>query len=579
MDKDTKKNYQLYGRNDMIMLDEHNKIYGSLGMAEPYIVATKEGETLLLNGAKDNEPFIGLSIYGKSHQNMVAGNQLIPMTVGEEIVSKDGFVSAICTEDGVNIEAIVGASAQAHSDIYFIGTGSSVNDYEEYQDFEAGMTYTAKCDSINYGLYVSVLRGGAKTTLCQVNSNTGSRTFSPQEGDIFRVFLRPNKNFTETENDVVHVMISSNMNAPIWEPYTEGQPSPNPDYPQKIESVGDDGEIGVDVYGGNFLTDVTDKVISGDVGDSVNDVRAIWNVILDKNLLDKELIFSFDSDSNIGRDFLCQIYVIVGNSNKWSGETCKQIAKGRNYFSIAKVFDELPEGNVTHVHVQLRINKVPIEELQFTVSNPMLNIGSTALPFESYKQPQSLIVSTPNGLPGIPVSSGGNYTDENGQQWISDEIDFKRGKYVQRVGHYVFDGSEDEAWSITHYNTFDFDYAYIMINRSILRYEIKWLLCNMGVGRAWSVEGCCFVNNYNKFIFYHPLISNVLSQGVDAWKSWLQDNPLELYYILETPIETDLTPEQITAYQSLHTNYPTTTVTNDSDAGMKAIYKQIENGG
>lgn len=45
----------------MIMLDEHNKIYGSLGLAEPYIVATKEGETLLLDGAKDNEPFIGLS--------------------------------------------------------------------------------------------------------------------------------------------------------------------------------------------------------------------------------------------------------------------------------------------------------------------------------------------------------------------------------------------------------------------------------------------------------------------------------------------------------------------------------------
>ena len=46
---------------------------------------------------------------------------------------------------------------------------------------------------------------------------------------------------------------------------------------------------------------------------------------------------------------------------------------------------------------------------------------------------QGVIVQTPNGLPGIPVSSGGNYTDENGQQWICDEIDLIRGVYVQRT--------------------------------------------------------------------------------------------------------------------------------------------------
>lgn len=45
-----------------------------------------------------------------------------------------------------------------------------------------------------------------------------------------------------------------------------------------------------------------------------------------------------------------------------------------------------------------------------------------------------LTVSTPNGLPGIPVPSDGNYTDASGQQWICDEIDFARGKHVHRIG-------------------------------------------------------------------------------------------------------------------------------------------------
>ena len=46
---------------------------------------------------------------------------------------------------------------------------------------------------------------------------------------------------------------------------------------------------------------------------------------------------------------------------------------------------------------------------------------------------QTLALPTPNGLPGIPVRSGGNYTDQIGQQWVCDEVDLERGVRVQRV--------------------------------------------------------------------------------------------------------------------------------------------------
>lgn len=94
---------------------------------------------------------------------------------------------------------------------------------------------------------------------------------------------------------------------------------------------------------------------------------------------------------------------------------------------------------------------------------PMINKGSTALPWEPYtggkpspspdnpqeihsagysgtinvtlsdggSQSQTLPVSTPNGLPGIPVTSGGNYTGENDQQWISDIYDAIVGEYYR----------------------------------------------------------------------------------------------------------------------------------------------------
>lgn len=62
-----------------------------------------------------------------------------------------------------------------------------------------------------------------------------------------------------------------------------------------------------------------------------------------------------------------------------------------------------------------------------------LEVGDTATEWEAYKGKQQLVHATPNGLCGIPVLSGGNYTDSNGQQWVCDEIDFARGVYVQRV--------------------------------------------------------------------------------------------------------------------------------------------------
>ena len=58
-----------------------------------------------------------------------------------------------------------------------------------------------------------------------------------------------------------------------------------------------------------------------------------------------------------------------------------------------------------------------------------VGIGSVSV----YVDDQTLTISMPNGLPGIPVSSGGNYTDANGQRWICDEIDFARGKYIKRI--------------------------------------------------------------------------------------------------------------------------------------------------
>ena len=62
------------------------------------------------------------------------------------------------------------------------------------------------------------------------------------------------------------------------------------------------------------------------------------------------------------------------------------------------------------------------------------------------------------------MTKDGNYTDADGQQWVCDEIDLERGKYVQRVAEKEVSEitwSGAGAWGNTDdYKTLAF-YAYI----------------------------------------------------------------------------------------------------------------------
>lgn len=75
---------------------------------------------------------------------------------------------------------------------------------------------------------------------------------------------------------------------------------------------------------------------------------------------------------------------------------------------------------------------------------PIIATVSESTAYSPYRE-QPLTLPTPNGLPGIPVTSGGNYTDPQGQQWVCDEVDLERGVKVQRVDKAAFDSTKTLA--------------------------------------------------------------------------------------------------------------------------------------
>jgi len=189
--------------------------------------------------------------------------------------------------------------------------------------------------------------------------------------------------------------------------------------------------------------------------------------------------------------------------------------------------------------------------------------------YEPYHEPQSLTLATPNGLPGVPVSKDGNYTDSNGQQWICDEIDLERGKYVQMVAIEKNSG----GWELKPSSDISGRFFQPRLT-NVFQTAVKTAVCNIANFVSWGAptnDIYAFALNKKVIYFSPPKGAEITAEELNAKLNSLSF-PVVVVGELATPIERDLTPEELAAYSSLHAYYPTTVITNDAEAHMEATY-------
>ena len=190
--------------------------------------------------------------------------------------------------------------------------------------------------------------------------------------------------------------------------------------------------------------------------------------------------------------------------------------------------------------------------------------GSIALTIsDGAEQSQSLTISTPAGLPGIPVRSGGNYTDANGQQWICNERDYAQKKCIQKVKKFIW---KDLSWSIvndSHGNFFTAPTSPPIEDDSVQMFSA------FKQANPWK--------DSNDGIAYH-FIDNISARNssfsnVEDFMDWLETNNVCSVAQLAAPIETPLSEEEIAAYRALHTYDGSTVVSTAEDvAGLEVKY-------
>ena len=310
--------------------------------------------------------------------------------------------------------------------------------------------------------------------------------------------------------------------------------TPTPDAPVPIVSAGDGGSIAVKVTGKNRMPP---NLKNHDVVECfIKKNTPITLVFKDGLVSQGGNILFFDENNN----------------KKWFG-----INKGK-----------------AELHIQFSVNLTKFQYLleNMASENACLTWNASSPDYEPYRE-QLLTLPTPNGLPGIPVTSGGNYTDQSGQQWVCDEVDLERGVKVQRVKTLVFSDASAFVREQTS-NGYRFNANANDLRIADVTTADSSAFCSaLALGRpgdTW-LSANVFTINARLYVRFENITT------LDALQQYLQQTPMTLTAILATPIETPLTPAEIAAYKALTAYGPDTVVQAGDGAGVKLEYQRDVN--
>lgn len=373
-----------------------------------------------------------------------------------------------------------------------------------------------------------------------------------------------------------NAMLNAGSTPLPWEPYTGGLPSPSPDYPQEIESAGSYGKIGIEVRGKNLInadeyysqfkqSDGTYKAKTV----TLNNIKISLSEFVGKKI-------TLSVKLTVGTNTTAVYLIYIGSErNRINGSTVTSGLTGKSTLTVT------PVSNTDYFAITYGSGNgdVAFSELQ-------LELGSVTTSYEPYHEPQSMDIATPNGLPGIPVASGGNYTDTDGQQWICDEIDFGRGVYVQNIKvskslnklNWSTWGVNKGANGITGFYTYNIDIPKIGEAVSNITLYNKDIHGGKRAGICASTIKPTSMTPYMILCVHNDTLSDVSSDNaaIQSFKEMLAKTDAYMMYVLATPIETPLTSDQLAAYKQLHTYKGTTIIDNDAGAYMSVRYEKMK---
>lgn len=504
--------------------------------------ASNQGETHLADS--DDGKIMDMMVYGRSEQKQYSGKNLLKQKSYIK-ATKNGI-----TYETINNELILSGTATGEMQIELCS-----NRLQMIELFRNGGVFTLSeknnnkynVDSLNISFTYRV-NGSTEIMYALLGSTV---TIPPNSEYINAVFWIDNGKKVDCK---ITLQFEKGSEATSYEPYTGGIPSPNPDYPQEIKSVVNPT---VKVCGKNLLNYDAWKGVSIIRGTAIYENNGITLTATGN-----------DCYSEIGKKFPdnAKIKVSEGETLTLSWEEIENkegyiYIFGNGIASAGVSIDNKKSKKLSYTvpsgvtFITFRFGVVNAGDT-ISYKNIQIEKGSTPTSYEPYHEQT---VTLPYTLNAIPVSAGGNVTID-GQQYVSDYFDVERGKLVRCVGKC----NGDNMFNVLEYgpaNTYQ-GWTFSCMEGKCARQDC---VCSHLIlisedqhyaGTALGVSRSYDTNN---------LLGITLPKSIDSVKQYFIENNVTIFYQLETPIEIDLTPEEIAALKALATYYQTTNISVNSE--------------
>lgn len=403
-------------------------------------------------------------------------------------------------------------------------------------DFKKGITYK----------FVGCPKGGSVDTLYHIEPNGGlffdignGATYTPSEDKLNTLIYFVVTKGVVLNNLVIKPMITTDLNVTYddYEPYTGGKPSPSPEYPQEIKAV---NELSGVMSGKNLLKPHGSYPRTG------------YGITF--NLMNDGIHVN-------GKCTASSWYTFIYSDTLQAGTYYINGIKGasNSRYQVVLYKNDVIIGYITTNNFKLVLKEKAKIKLSLYVYPGYGTFNDLVLPYMICRNENDLYLYTP-----YQGQSLLNYTLQNPLYKLSDVydyIDFNRGKIVRNIGVITFDGSDDEDIRFSPPDGSRRVYLYLFRN-SILSIENINPYCksnmfkftNLWTDGVMSHNHLFYVSSTNIYVSYNEITS------LNDFKTWLNKNPITVYYQLATPTEEDIPAELLSQLKELQTYVTTTNV-------------------
>lgn len=496
-------------------------------------------------------------IYGKfagyTDQKTMSGKNLLNATL--ETTKQNGVT---CTANGDGTYTLNGT---AKTNIFFqVGK----------MTLKAGKTYKN----------VSTPKGGGSGIYSAYFAINGeSYTYDYGEGKVFSFDSdKTNASFVicintgvVCNNLVFKPMVTTDIEATYddFEPYFGGIPSPNPDYPQDIQGLGDSGSIevkttGKNIFGGLALANAL--VNSGSTNVVVDESAGTVTFSYNTNYKDESKFILF-SDFKENTQYTA---IFKGNikKNDTSAEYRTNVSfyytdgtyttinpKTDGDFNIAIV----SEAGKSVMYIKYGYANNDITKLYYDQCGVFEGVITEA-EFEPYTETNA----------NLPITSplyDGDYIEVYADG---------SGKIVRKMKKMVLDGSTNALNGTDGFLENGYNYAYLFLNRSLQAHLTSKSSIGVGKNLIESLIEGISLSPFNKSVSLvlsdersGALSTDTKEERIAKFNTWLQSNPVTVVYELATSTEEPLTAEQVQAFKQLYTFDNVTNVICDGETTIR----------